>query len=229
MLLDAFGIAASTPGFGLVYGLAARGVGLSTIDVGAMSLIVFAGGSQFAVLGYIGAGAPWLSILLVTAFINARHLLYGAALAPYVGDLPVRVRAVMAYPLSDETFALTLGHFRRLGYADVRGYFLVAFAFEMAPWIVASIVGAALAGSIADPNVFGLDVVFPAAMAGLGVGLITGRREVAAAVSGAIVGVAFALLVDPAVGIVAGGVIGPVVGMFVPPSQAEAGAEGLAP
>lgn len=216
MLLDSVGLALSTIGFGLVYGLAAREVGMTPLDVGLMSLIVFAGGSQFAVLGYIGAGAPWLSILIVTALINARHLLYGAALTPYVGNLPVRIRAAMGYPLSDETFAFTLGHWRRIGYADVPGYFLLGLGLEVAPWAAASAVGAQVAGSIADPAALGLDVAFPASMAGLAVGLITGRRELAAAITGALTGVAFALLVDPAVGIVAGGVIGPIVGMLVP-------------
>jgi 4-azaleucine resistance transporter AzlC len=219
MLLDSFGLSLSTIGFGLVYGLAAREVGLSPVDVLAMSVLVFAGGAQFAVLGYIGAGAPWLSIVVVTALINARHLLYGAVLAPYVANLPVRVRAAMAYPLSDETFAFTLSHFRRIGYADVRAYFLLGLGLEVGPWVLATVVGTALAGSIAEPAVFGLDVIFPAAMAGLAVGMVTGRRELAAAIAGALVGVVAGLLVDPAVGIVSGAVVGPIVGLLIPLSQ----------
>jgi predicted branched-subunit amino acid permease len=216
MVLDALGIELSGIGFALVYGVAARAAGMSVVDVTATSALVYGGGAQFAVLGYIAVGAPWLSIILITALINSRHLLYGAALAPYVAHLPVRVRAAMGYPLSDETFAVTISHFRRIAAADVRGYMLVGLLMSVVPWVVASAAGAALAGSIAQPEVFGLDVIFPAAMAGLAVGLITGRREVAAALSGAVVGVVFGLLVDPAVGIVAGGIIGSLVGMIVP-------------
>ncbi len=73
------------------------------------------------------------------------------------------------------------------------------------PWIGASILGATLAGNIPEPARFGLDVIFPAAMAGLAVGLITGRRELAAAVTGAVVGVVTGLAWDPAAGIVVGG------------------------
>lgn len=216
MLIDSVGVEISGVGFALVYGLAARSAGMSVFDVAATSLIVFAGGAQFAVLGYLAVGAPWLSIVLATALINSRHLLYGAALSPYIANLPARVRAAMAYPLSDETFALTVTHLRRIGFADVRGYFLVGFGLGVVPWVVASAIGAALAGSIADPAVFGLDVIFPAAMAGLAVGLTTGRREVVAVLAAVIVGIAVALMSDPAVGIVAGGVIGAIVGMFVP-------------
>ena len=225
MLLDSAGIAASGVGEGLVYGLAAHAAGLSVVDVAAMSLIVFAGGSQFAVLGYIALGAPWLSILLVTALINSRHLLYAAALAPFVANLPTRIRAAMAYPLSDETFALSVSHFRRIGYVDVPGYFLVGVGTSVIPWVAASTVGAALAGTIANPSVVGLDVIFPAAMAGLAVGLITGRRDLAAALTGGVVGVAVALAVDPSAGIAAGGIVGPIVGLSIPGSSEKAEAE----
>jgi predicted branched-subunit amino acid permease len=216
LVVDTLGIAVSAGGFGLVYGLAARSAGLSTFEVGAMSVLVFAGGAQFAALASIAAGVPWLSIVLITAFINARHLLYGAAIAPFVADRPLAMRALMAHMLNDETFAISIGHFRRIGRADLVGYWMGALGGTGIPWIGASIVGASLAGNIPDPARFGLDVIFPAAMAGLAVGLISGRREVAAAVAGALVGVAVALVWEPAAGIVAGGVVGPIVGLIVP-------------
>ena len=225
MLVDSIGIEVSGVGFALVYGLAARAAGMSPIDVAVTSTLVYAGGAQFAVLGYVAAGAPWLSIVLVTALINSRHFMYGAALAPYVAHLPARVRALMAYPLSDETFALAISHFRRIGYADVPGYLFLGLGISVLPWILASAAGAALAGSILDPHVFGLDVIFPAAMAGLAVGLITGRREVVAALVAIVVGIAVALASDPAIGIICGGVIGPVVGMLVPGPASSADPE----
>ena len=74
---------------------------------------------------------------------------------------------------------------------------------------------------IADPEPLGLDVIFPAAMAGLAVGLITGRRELVAAVVGATVGVGVVVARATAVGVVAGGVLGPVVGLLVPRATAH--------
>ncbi len=225
MLIDSIGIEVSGVGFALVYGVAAHAAGMSVFDVAVTSALVYAGGAQFAVLGYIATGAPWLSIVLVTALINSRHLLYGAALTPYVAHLPARIRALMAYPLSDETFALAIGHFRRIRRADVPGYLLLGLGISVAPWIAASAAGAALAGSIADPEIFGLDVIFPAAMAGLAVGLITGRREVIAALAAVVVGVGAALLSDPAIGVIAGGVAGPIIGMLVPAHESDAAHE----
>jgi 4-azaleucine resistance transporter AzlC len=226
LLMDSLGIMVSAGGFGLVYGLSARTAGFSPLEAGAMSVIVFAGASQFVAVGYVLGGFSWLAIVLLTAFLNARHLLYAAALAPYVADRPRWLRAAMAQVLTDEAFALAIAHFRRIGRADVPGYWLGAIVSTFIPWNVATLVGVTIGGSIPDPTRFGLDVIFPAAMGGLAVGLITGRRELVAAVAGAAIGVAVGLAWDPAAGIIAGGVLGPVLGMAVRPGVSDRAREG---
>jgi len=210
---DMVGISLSAAGFGVVYGVAAHGVGMSVLEAGSMSLVVFAGGAQFAVLGYIVGGYPWLAIVLLTSFINARHLLYGIVLAPYLADRPRPLRAVMAHVLDDETFALSIAHFRRIGRADLPGYWIAAIGGTFFPWIAATLVGVAVAGSLPDPARLGLDVIFPAAMAGLAVGLVTDTRELIAAVVGGATAVGVSLAFGPPIGIVAGGLVGPLVGM----------------
>ncbi|HYL40614.1 MAG TPA: AzlC family ABC transporter permease, partial [Candidatus Binatus sp.] len=219
--LDSLGIAVSTGGFGFVYGLAARAAGFSPLEAGAMSVLVFAGASQFAAVGYVLGGFSWLGVVVLTAFINARHFLYGAALAPYLTDKPRPLRAVMAHVLTDEAFALSIAHFRRIGRADVPGYWLAAIGSTFIPWNVATLLGVSVGGAIPDPTRFGLDVIFPAAMGGLAVGLIAGRRELVAAVAGAVVAVGVSLAWDPAAGIVAGGLLGPLVGLGAPPAGRE--------
>ena len=122
LIADSAGIAVSALGFGFVYGLAAREAGFSIVEAMAMSTIVFAGAAQFAAVGYVATGLAWPAIILLTALLNARHLLYSAALSPW---LRVRCRgaerAVMAHLLTDESFALSISHFRRLGRTDERG------------------------------------------------------------------------------------------------------------
>src|SRR5262245_42538200 len=159
---DSLGIMVSAAGFGLVYGLSARAAGFSPIEAGAMSVIVFAGAAQFAAVGYVAGGLSWFAIVGLTAFLNARHLLYAAALAPYLQDRPRWQRAAMAHLLTDEAFALAIAHFRRIGRADVRGYFTGAIVSTFIPWNLATLVGVTLGGSIPDPERFGLDVIFPA-------------------------------------------------------------------
>ena len=183
-MVDALGMSTSALAFGLVYGLAARQGGFSLVEVLAMSALVLAGAAQFAAIGLVVGGVPWAAIVLLTALLNARHLLYSAALAPWLARRSRRQRAAMAHVLTDETFALALPLFRRLGRADLPGYWLAA-AFVVVPWVAANVVGYLGGQGIPDPSRLGLDVVFPAAMAGLAAGLVSGRRELVAAGAGA--------------------------------------------
>jgi 4-azaleucine resistance transporter AzlC len=222
LVLDTIGIAVSGVAFGFVYGLAAQEAGLSAVEAAAMSLIVFAGAAEFAALGYITGGVAWPAIVLLTALLNARHLLYSAALAPWLRDIPRPRRAVMAHVLTDEAFALSIAHFTRIGRTDEWGYWVAAIGGDFIAWNVATVAGAVVGREIASPERFGLDIVFPAAMVGLAAGLITGRREIVAAVAGATLGVVVGLLVSPSVGIVAGGLVGPAAGLVVPRSEPAA-------
>lgn len=216
LVLDTLGIGVSVGAFGLVFGLAAKGAGFSPIEAVASSVIVFAGASQFAAAGYIATGLPWAPIVLLTLFLNARHLLYSAALAPRLREVPATRRALMSHFLTDEAFALSAAHFHRIGRPDLPGYWIAALGGVFIPWNVATLAGVLLGGAIPDPSRLGLDIVFPAAMAGLAVGLATERRELVAAGAGAVIGVGASLVVGPALGIVSGGLLGPLLGMAVP-------------
>lgn len=204
-----------------MFGLSAAKAGFSVVEAMAMSVIVFAGAAQFAAVGYIASGLAWPGIIVLTALLNARHLLYSAALAPYLRDVPAARRAAMAHLLTDEAFALSISHFRRLGRADERGYWIAAVAVVFIPWNLATLAGVILGAQIPEPARLGIDIIFPAAMIGLAVGLMTGRRELVAAITGAGVAVVVSLLTSSAVGIVIGGLVGPVAGLLVPVSLAH--------
>ena len=216
LLADSAGIAVSALGFGFVFGLSAREAGFSPVEATAMSIIVFAGASQFAAVGYVASGLAWPGIILLTALLNARHLLYSAALRPWLSEVPLPRRAMMAHVLTDEAFALSISHFRRIGRTDERGYWIGAIVATFIPWNVATLGGVLLGAQIPDPGRLGIDVIFPAAMIGLAVGLITGRRELVAAIVGAGVAVVVALASSPSIGIVCGGIVGPLVALLVP-------------
>ena len=220
LVLDAAGIAAGAIGFGFVYGLAAREAGLSVLEAQAMSVFAFAGAAQFAALGYVSAGVPWAAIAVLTFFLNARHALYSAALAPMLRHRPLPERAVAAHLLTDEAFALAATHFRRVGRTDMWGYWLGAVGATLIPWNLATFAGATIGGSIPDPTAFGLDIVFPTAMLGLAVGLVSGRRELVAAGAGGAIGLTLSWVLGPGIGVIGGGLLGPLVGMAVPAPEA---------
>jgi 4-azaleucine resistance transporter AzlC len=214
LVLASLGFAASGAGFGLVYGLAARDAGFSVIEATAMSVFVLAGAAQFAAVGLISDGASWPSIVFLTAVLNSRHLLYSAAMAPWLGGRPRLERAAMAHVLTDETFALSLAHFQRLGKADVVGFWLAA-GFDSLSWPIFTAIGVIAGQLIPDPAQLGLDVVFPAAMGGLGVKLATARPEVATAVAAAALAVVGGIVVGPAASIVFAGLLAPIAGLLI--------------
>ena len=217
LVLDGLGIMVGAIGFGFVFGLSARTSGhFSVVEAMAFSLIAFAGAAQFAAVGFVARGLGWPAIAFFTLLLNARHVLYSAALAPWFRGRSFLERAVAAHLLTDEAFALTIAHFRRIGRFDAFGYWWAAIAATLIPWNLATLAGVMLGAAIVDPLALGIDVIFPAAMGGLAVGLVTGRRELAAAISGALIGVAASLVWDPTIGVIAGGVAGPVIGLLVP-------------
>ena len=222
LAVGALGIAVSAGGFGFVYGLSARGAGFSPIEAMAMSTLVFAGAAQFTAVGYVASGLAWPGVILLTGLLNARHLLYSAAIAPWLRDVPTLRRALMAHLLTDESFALSIAHFARIGRADERGYWIAAVVSTFVPWNLTTLAGVTIGAQIPNPTMVGLDVVFPAAMVGLAVGLVSGRRALVAALSGAIVGVAVSLLAGTGAGVIAGGLGGPLIGLAVPRTRADA-------
>jgi 4-azaleucine resistance transporter AzlC len=220
VLTDGVGIAVSVAAFALVYGLAARQAGLSFIEGLAMSVVAFAGAAQFAALGLIAQDVPWVGIVVLTALLNARHLLYAASLAPWFARRPRRERAWQAHFLTDEAFALVLPAFRALGRHDTRTY-LIAISLTFVPWVGATIMGMLFGELLPAPTTLGLDVVFPAAMAGLAVALVVDRRALVALIAGGLLGVAVALVAGPSVGVLAGGLLGPAIALLVPETRAE--------
>jgi 4-azaleucine resistance transporter AzlC len=214
LVLASLGFAVSGFGFGLVYGLAAREAGFSIVEATSMSVFVLAGAAQFAAVGLIAQGAGWPSIVVLTALLNARHLLYSAAMAPWLGGRSRLERAAMAHVLTDETFALSLAHFQRIGRTDVRGFWLAA-GIDCLSWPIATAVGVVGGQLILDPAQFGLDVVFPAAMGGLAVKLATDRPAIAAAIAGAALAVVGGIVVGPAISIVVGGFLAPIAGLLI--------------
>jgi len=218
LIRDGAAIASYALPIGVFYGLSTLQAHFSLTDVVVSCVVVLAGGSQFAAVGLLKNNAPWLAIAGVTLLVNARHLVYSASLAPYTARRSWSERVIMAHFLTDETFALSLAHFRRIGRFDAHAYWLAAMAIFL-PWTIGGALGHLVGGNL-DTTRLGLDVAFPAAMAGLSLGMVSGRRDVAAALGAVAIAVPVGLIGGPSVGLVAGAVIGPFVGLAVPAGPA---------
>ena len=195
--------------FGIVAGIAAMDAGLSLVQAVGMSVVVFAGASQLAVLELLDQGAP-LSVVVVTAVvINLRMLMYSASIAPYFQSFAARTKASLAYLLTDQAYALSISRYRSADGVDRVAYYLGAASALWVVWQITTVAGAVAQAGI--PESLGLEFAVPLVFLALLVpAMEDGPTTVAGLVGGtvAVVGTGLplnlGLLVGATVGIVAG-------------------------
>jgi 4-azaleucine resistance transporter AzlC len=121
----------------LTFGLLGKSTGLSFVETVAMSVIVFAGASQFLALNLIALGTGGLEIILATFMINLRQLLFSASINEKSSDSSFISKALYAFGITDETFtvAVTSGK-------DVTAPFMFGLeTMAYGSWVVFSGVG----------------------------------------------------------------------------------------
>jgi len=143
--------------FGLIYGALAVAHGMPLAAVLGMSLLVFAGSSQFIAVSLIGAGAGIVVIWLTTLVVNLRHALYSATLLPYARSWPLRWRWLLAFGLTDETFAVTEHHFRVHGGLNGHWFQLGSTLAMYLNWLLWTLIGATLGHALPQLGHWGLD------------------------------------------------------------------------
>ena len=201
---DAATIAVAAAVIGVSFGVLAVGRGASIAQTSAMSLAVFAGGSQFVLIGGIGSGLA--AAVVAGLMLNVRHVAFGISVAPFI-DGPWWRRALASQLVIDESTGYSLSQ------PDIRrsrqGFFAVGLLL-FAAWNAGTVVGA-VAGESIDYKAFGIDAAFPALLLAMLAGLLTSRAARVAAVSGAIIAVATTPVVPrgaPMLLAAAGGLIG---------------------
>lgn len=144
---------------GLAFGVIARKTGLRPLEIGLMSLIVYAGSSQFIAAAMLGAGAGFLPIVLTTFSVNLRHLLMSSSLSLYLRDLPRGRLSLFAYGVTDESFALNMSRFqsRKWGWRQA----LIVNHSTNLTWILSTVAGG-IAGQFIPAGAFGIDYALTA-------------------------------------------------------------------
>jgi 4-azaleucine resistance transporter AzlC len=141
----------------IAFGVAATQQGLSPWMAMLMSLLVCAGASQFAALDLWVSPLPVLLILMITLAINARHLIYGAAIYPWLSTLPAGQRYAILSVLTDASWAYAMDGRQRYGH-DV-GILIGSSLMLWVTWTAATFGGALFGTGIGNPKTFGLDVL----------------------------------------------------------------------
>jgi 4-azaleucine resistance transporter AzlC len=172
--------------YGMAFGVAAAQRGLDPLQALAMSGLVFAGSAQFAALDLWVAPLSLVPVLLTTLAINARHLLYGAALHPWLREATPAQRIPVVAVLTDSTWVYAT-QAEAKGERDA-GVLLGAGALTWVFWVGCTGLGLAFGSAIPHPERFGIDVVmavfFAVSLAGLWKGPATIVPWAAAAVAG---------------------------------------------
>jgi len=174
--------------FGLIYGALALSAGLSPLATLGMSAIVFAGSSQFIAVGLVAAGAPVSIIILTTFVVNLRHMLYSAALLPDLKKLNHRWRLVLAFFLTDETFAVAAGRWRNSDSSPHKHFYQLGSSIIMyLNWQLWTVVGLLVGSRIPDARSWGLDVAMIVTFIGMTVPYIRSKPMVMAVLTSAAV------------------------------------------
>ena len=173
-------VAPALPGiivFAGAFGAAASAKGLSLLEALAMSGLVYAGMSQMVALEAWPAIWTWAnvaSLALLTAVVNSRMVLQGAALQPWLKAHPDRFNAAHLFFLTDANWLMG-SRYHAEGGRDV-GVLIGAGAALWVLWIAFTLPGHLVGGLVADPKRFALDLVMPVFFAIMLVPLWKGRR-----------------------------------------------------
>ena len=117
-------LALSIVPFMAIFGVLMHAGGFSPLVAQAMSVLVFAG-AQLVAAQMLVAGAPAALIVATVATMNARHLLYSASIAPYLRQLALPWRLLLAYLLTDETYLLSMQRYEQSDQSQHRQWFLL--------------------------------------------------------------------------------------------------------
>lgn len=153
----------ATGAYGISFGALSVAAGFSVLQTQVLSLLLFTGGSQFAVVGVIGAGGSGLSAIATSTMLGVRNGLYGLETSRMLQVRGWR-RLVAAHLTIDESTAVGMSQQepdeRRLG-------FWVAGISVFVLWNLLTLLGAGIGNALGDPTRWGLDAAAAAAFIAL--------------------------------------------------------------
>ena len=152
--------------FGLILGTRAAQQGMGWLEVVLMMGLNFAGGSEFAAVGLWATPLPVLLIITMTAMINSRHILMGAALVPYLRDLPLKKLLPALFVMTDESWAMGIADAKHRQQAGLPPfsypYYMGTALLLYVAWVCCGLLGSSIGPMLGDVSRFGFGMAFPA-------------------------------------------------------------------
>ncbi|MFB6562556.1 AzlC family ABC transporter permease [Streptomyces sp. NPDC058682] len=204
---DALGVGVAVGLSGFAFGVTAAGAGISTLQACVLSLLVFTGASQFALVGALAAGGNPFTAAAGAFFLGTRNAFYGLRLSQLL-KLPRPVRPLAAHWVIDETTAVALAQpdrkSARLGFT-VTGLTLYVL------WNLTTLLGALGAEAIGDTRAWGLDAAGPAVFLALLAPMLKTSTERAVAALALVLGLGFLPVLPAGVPVLIAALAAPVV------------------
>lgn len=192
--------------FALLLGALAVQKGLSPLEIGLMSALVFAGSSQLVAVDIWREPAPWLLLGLTALTINLRHVLMSASLSRHLGAFSLFQRVFGMLFLSDEIWALAE---RRAAQRTLHPAFYAGLAALLyVNWLIWTVVGAIVGPAVQNPAQWGFDFAFTAIFIGLIVAFWGGRGTALVLAASALSAVAAQALLGGVWHVIIGGIVG---------------------
>jgi len=178
--------------FGLLFGVVATEAGLNVAEVMGMSVVVLAGAAQFTAISLMQENAPTVIVILTSLAVNLRMAMYSAGLAPHLGAVPFWKRAVAAYVIADQNYAICNLTFDKVSWRpDQKFVYFIGTMTPIVPtWIISSFIGAYIGETI--PPWMALDFALPITFLALIAPALRTLAHVAAAVTSVVMAIGLA-------------------------------------
>ncbi|HEY4913919.1 MAG TPA: AzlC family ABC transporter permease [Candidatus Dormibacteraeota bacterium] len=183
VIRDALGIGVATGAYALSFGAISTAAGLSLLQTCALSLLMFTGASQFALVGVVGAGGSVWAGAATAALLGSRNALYGMRLASLLDRSRWR-RIAAAHFVIDETTAMAIA---RDSVAESGLAFWATGLAVFTLWNLGTLIGALATHALPDPKVLGFDAAPPAAFLALLAPRLRAREPMAIALGAGVV------------------------------------------
>lgn len=201
---NALGIGIATGAYALSFGAIAVASGLTPWQAQTLSLFMFTGASQFALVGVLGAGGGVIAAVLTAWLLGSRNALYALHLAPNL-RFPRLLMLPAAQLTIDETTAMAMRF--EADPARARHAFWATGISIFILWNIGTAIGAFGAAIIDDPGVLGLDAAIPAGFIALLWPRLKDRQTWAVALAGAVIALACTPFLTPGIPVLAAALI----------------------
>ncbi|WP_353813992.1 AzlC family ABC transporter permease [Agromyces sp. SYSU T00266] len=210
---DGIAVGLATAAYGISFGALSVASGLDVWQTCVLSLVMFTGGSQFALVGVIGAGgaAAGGSAIAAAALLGVRNVVYGMRMRPVVGEHGLAHKVAAAWLTIDESTAVALAQTNER--AARVGFWVTGLAIFVG-WNLTTLAGALIGDALGDTRAYGLDAAAAAAFLGLLWPRLKRVQAGATAVLAVVLATVTTPVLTPGVPVLVAAVVALVVGWF---------------